>query len=166
MKKYLLALLLCCTGAFLHAEATTIASTPKEELTFSMIKPRAVREGHVGDILSMLEKAGFHIRALRMRQITPEEAEQFYGEHKNRSFYPELISKMTSGPIVTMVLSKPDAVQSLRTIIGPTDPKKASADTIRSRFGTNVTENAIHASDSPASAEREIKFFFSSAEIN
>lgn len=164
MKQYILALILCCTGTLFSGEVQT-APQSKEEMTFSMIKPRAVREGHVGDILSMVEKAGFHIRALRLRQLSPEEAKQFYVEHKEKPFYQELVTIMSSGPIVTMVLSKQDAVQSLRSCIGPTDPKKAGADTVRARFGTNVTENAIHSSDSLVSAEREIKFFFSPAEI-
>ena len=131
-----------------------------------MIKPRAVLEGHVGDILSILEKAGFHIRALKMKQLTPEEAEKFYAEHKGKSFFPELISKITSGPVVMFVLAKTDAISSLRLLVGATDPKKASSDTIRARFGSNVTENGIHASDSPTSADRETHFFFSTSEIS
>lgn len=136
-----------------------------ESSTFSMIKPRAVREGHTGEILAALEKQGFHIRALRMRTLTKEEAERFYKEHEGKPFFSDLVSKMTSGPIVTMVLSKKGAVHELRGCIGATDPKKAAPDTIRARFGIDVTENAIHASDSPLSAQREIAFFFAPNEL-
>lgn len=162
MMRYVLVLFACCLPALLSAEQ---APQPKESMTFSMIKPRAVKEGHVGEILSILEKAGFHIKALRLRQLTSQEASQFYIEHKDKPFYPDLVKMMSSGPIVTMVLSKEDAIQALRTCIGPTNPKKAPAGTVRALFGVDVTENAIHASDSPASAEREISFFFSPAEI-
>lgn len=142
----------------------SVAKT-EEQSTFSMIKPRAVKEGHTGEILAALEKAGFHIRALRLRQLTQEEAQRFYKEHEGKPFFQDLVAKMTSGPIVTMVLSKKNGVQELRSTIGATNPKKAEPNTIRARFGTDVTENAIHASDSPMSAEREIAFFFGSQEI-
>ena len=141
------------------------AETPAETKTFSMIKPRAVKEKHTGEILAHLEKAGFEIQALRMRTLSKEEAEEFYKEHAGKPFFADLVSKMTSGPIVTMVLSKKNAVPELRTCIGATNPKKAEPGTIRALFGTDVTENAIHASDSPTSAEREIAFFFPKQEL-
>ena len=149
----------------LQSEKKDRAAVSQESSTFSMIKPRAVREGHTGEILAALEKEGFHIRALRMRKLTKEEAERFYKEHEGKPFFSDLISKMTSGSIVTIVLSKTNAVQELRTCIGATDPKKAAPGTIRAHFGTDVTENAIHASDSITSAEREIDFFFTPDEL-
>ncbi len=142
--------------------------TPVEEvqLTFSMVKPLAVQEGHTGDILAKIEKAGFRIIALRMRTLSQDEAKRFYAEHASKPFFKDLVQKMTSGPVVTMVLQKPDAVASMRDLVGSTDPKKATQGTIRYEFGRSTTDNAIHASDGPASAEREITFFFSQEELN
>ena len=142
-------------------------STPAEEVqyTFSMIKPLAVQEGHTGDIISRIEKAGFRVIALRMRTLSLDEAKRFYAEHASKPFYMSLVQKMSSGPIVTMVLEKVDAISSMRQLVGATDPSKAVQGTLRYEFGRNTTDNAIHASDGPASAEREITFFFSQDEL-
>lgn len=135
------------------------------EQTFSMIKPTAVQEQHVGAIMDMIEKARLKIVALKMQQLSKEQAEAFYAEHKGKPFYAELVTMMSSGPIVLMVVDGDSAVQQLRQVVGSTDPKKADPGTIRRTFGKNVGENAIHASDSQESAAREIQFFFSTEEI-
>ncbi len=136
------------------------------QLTFSMIKPLAVKEGKTGAILAKIEESGFTIVALRMRQLTIDEAKRFYAEHASKPFYMDLVTRMSSSPVVTMVLKKQDAVTSMRQLVGATDPAKAAPGTIRKEFGKSTTDNAIHASDGPASAEREIAFFFAKEEIN
>jgi nucleoside-diphosphate kinase len=136
-----------------------------EERTFSMIKPSAVQEGHIGAILNKIEQSGLRIAALKMHKMTKEQAEEFYKEHKERPFYPDLVAFMTSGPVVAMVVEGNDSVVRLRKIVGVTNPAKAEPGTIRALFGKNVTENAIHASDSITSTAREIPFFFQASEI-
>lgn len=137
----------------------------KKQLTFSMIKPTAVKEGHIGGILEVIEKSNLRIAALKMLKLSKEDAESFYGEHKGKSFYADLVAMMSSGPIVAMVVEGENSVERLREIVGSTDPKKAERNTIRARFGKNVGENAIHASDSPESASKEIPFFFGPRDI-
>jgi len=149
MKNFLLSL---C--AFLLCNAL------QAEKTFSMIKPTAVKEHHIGGIIDLIEKANLSVVALKMQNITKEQAESFYGEHKGKPFYADLVNMMSSGPVVLMVIEGDNAVMHLREIVGSTDPKKASAGTIRATFGKSVGENAIHASDSTESAKREITFFF------
>lgn len=135
------------------------------EETFSMIKPRAVKEQHIGEIIAILEKGGLKVCALKMTKLRPEQAKEFYKEHEGKPFFNDLVEKMTSGPIVAMCLSGDDAVVRLRTLIGNTNPEKADAGTVRALFGKGVSENAIHGSDSVKSAEREIAFFFSENEV-
>ncbi|MCE5293508.1 MAG: nucleoside-diphosphate kinase [Chlamydiales bacterium] len=132
--------------------------------TFSMIKPTAVKEHHIGGIIDLIEKANLSIADVKMQQLTKEQAEAFYAEHKGKPFFGELVSMMSSGPVVLMVVEGDNAQAKLRDIIGSTDPKKASPGTIRASFGKSVTENAIHGSDSPESAKREIAFFFAGDE--
>ncbi|MGR3951560.1 MAG: nucleoside-diphosphate kinase [Chlamydia sp.] len=151
------------------AQVVSLESKPipvsEIQFTFSMIKPVAVQDGHTGDILGQIERAGFQIVGLKMKTLTQDEVKRFYAEHASKPFFKGLIQKMSSGPVVMMVLKKSNGVAALREIVGATDPKKASTGTIRSIFGKNTTDNAIHASDGPASAAREISFFFSPEEL-
>ncbi len=147
--------LLSLIGAFLLS-----ASLLYSDQTFSMIKPTAVKEHHIGGIINMIEQANLELVALKMQRITKEQAEAFYGEHKGKPFYNDLVAMMSSGPVVLMVVEGDNAVPHLREIVGATDPKKAAPGTIRASYGKSVGENAIHASDSPESAKREIAFFF------
>lgn len=129
------------------------------EKTLAIIKPDVVKEKKIGEIISILEKH-FTIKEMIMTTLSKSEAEEFYKEHKGKDFFNSLIEFMTSGPIVVIVLEGPNATQKLRELVGDTDPQKAKQDTIRKKYGKNLPENAIHASDSQSSAEREIKFFF------
>jgi nucleoside-diphosphate kinase len=135
------------------------------DYTFSIIKPDAVRAGNTGPILSQINEAGFEIAAMRMLRITRPQAEEFYAVHRERSFYPDLVEFMISGPVVVLVLRHENAVEEFRKLIGNTDPAKADKGTVRARFATNVQMNAVHGSDSPENAAREANFFFSSIEV-
>ena len=133
--------------------------------TFTMIKPDAVQNGHVGAILEKITTAGFVIRGLKMTQISQSEAEAFYSVHKERPFFRELVTFMTSGPIVAAVLEKENAVADFRALIGSTNPEEAAEGTIRKLFAESVGRNAIHGSDSDDNANIECAFHFSSREI-
>lgn len=135
------------------------------ETTFSIIKPNAVKKNAIGGIIAMFEKNGLKISAAKLAVIDKAQCETFYAEHKERPFFGELVSFMTSGPVVLMALTGENAVTRNREIMGATDPKKAAAGTIRALYGDNVGENAVHGSDSPASAERELKIFFETKEF-
>jgi len=135
------------------------------ERTLSIIKPDAVAKNHIGDIYSRFEKAGLKIVAARMKHLTQDEAEGFYAEHKERGFFKDLISFMTSGPVVVSVLEGENAVLAHRDIMGATDPKKAAPGTIRADFAASIDENAVHGSDSVDSAKREISYFFRATEL-
>lgn len=128
--------------------------------TLTFIKPDAVTEGHVGDIISMIEKAGFKLIASKIKHLSREEAAVFYSEHKGKDFYEGLTEYASSGPIFILCLEKVNAIEELRHLVGVTDPGKAEKGTIRSIYGHTVRRNAIHASDKLATAEREIRFFF------
>jgi nucleoside-diphosphate kinase len=132
--------------------------------TFSIIKPNAIRTGKTGPILSMINEGGFEISAIKMVQMTLRQAESFYGIHKGKSFYEELVEFMISGPVVVMILRHENAVEEFRRLIGPTDPAKAEPGTIRKTFAVSVKMNAIHGSDSDENAVREANFFFSDIE--
>ncbi len=132
--------------------------------TFSIIKPNALRTGKAGPILAMINEGGFEIAAMKMVQMTVEQAETFYAVHKEKSFFEELVEFMSSGPVVVMVLKHQDAVEEFRKLIGATDPAKAEPGTIRKTFAISVKMNAIHGSDSDENALREIRFFFSDIE--
>lgn len=136
----------------------------KTNQTFTMIKPDAVANGHTGDILSKIAEAGFGIVALKMTQLTQADAEAFYAEHKERPFFGELVSFMTSGPIVAAVLEKENAVNDFRTLIGSTNPDEAAEGTIRKLYATSMGQNAVHGSDSDENAAREANFHFSKRE--
>ncbi len=133
-------------------------------ITLTIIKPDAVRRSSTGEILSMIELAGFRISALKMIQLDHKRASTFYEVHKGKSFYDPLIKFMTSGPVVVAILEKQDAVEEYRKLMGQTDPSEAISGTIRHRFGTTVRENAVHGSDSVINAEKECNFFFSTDE--
>ena len=133
------------------------------ERTLAIIKPDAVGMNRIGKILAHLEQAGFGVREMRMERLSPERAREFYAVHAGRSFYDSLVQFMTSGPCLPMVLERDDAVAWLRQTIGATDPAQAEEGTVRRLYAESVERNAIHASDSPESAAREIEFFFPGA---
>ena len=134
-------------------------------LTLGIIKPDAVAGGKTGAILAHLQKAGFNPRAIRMVRLTRAEAGAFYEVHRGRPFYADLVEFMTSGPCVPMALEREDAVAHMRTVIGATDPAEAAPGTVRKLFAESKGKNAIHASDSPENAAREIAFFFAEGEL-
>lgn len=135
------------------------------EKTLSIIKPDAVRKNVIGQILSKFESNGLKVVAMKMKQLTKTEAEAFYAEHKERGFFGDLVRFMVSGPVVVSVLAGSNAILKNRELMGATDPKKAEPGTIRADFADSIDENAVHGSDSAASAAREIAFFFDDAEI-
>lgn len=130
------------------------------ERTLVMVKPDAVRGGHIGDVIGRFEAAGLTIRALRMVWLDRREAEGFYQVHRERPFFNGLTQFMSSGPIVAMVLEGPGAITKVRQLMGATDPAKAEPGTIRKAFATDIEQNAVHGSDSPESAAYEIPYFF------
>jgi len=129
--------------------------------TFVMVKPDGVRRGLVAEVIGRFERKGLILERMRMLTIDDELAGRHYAEHTEKPFFGELVSFITSGPVVAMEWSGPDAVSIARTLIGSTDPAEASPGTIRGDLGTIITENIVHGSDSPDSAEREIQLFFS-----
>ena len=133
--------------------------------TFTMIKPDATSKGYTGQIIDMIIKAGFDIKALKWVKLTEEKAGEFYAVHKERPFYGELVSFMSSGNIVAAILEKENAVAEFRKLIGATDPSKADERTIRKQFASSIGENAVHGSDSDENATIEGSFFFSAFEI-
>ncbi len=134
-------------------------------ITLTIIKPDAVQDGNIGAILEQIEKAGFRIKALRMKHLSKQEAGAFYAVHKERPFYGELVDYMTSGPVVPCVLEKENAVTEFRKLIGATNPENAEEGTVRKRFGKSLQSNAIHGSDSDENAAIEAAFFFPAAEM-
>lgn len=132
--------------------------------TFTMIKPDAVANGHMGAIINHIIKAGFKIVALKYTRLSSEQAGKFYEVHKERPFYGELVDYMSSGPIVAAVLEKDNAVEEFRKTIGATDPQKADEGTIRKLYATSIAANAVHGSDSDENAAIEASFFFSKLE--
>ena len=132
--------------------------------SFTMIKPDAVRNGHIGGVLDQILKGGFKISAMKYTYLTPEKAGEFYAVHKERPFYKDLVGFMSSGPIVAAILEKDNAVADFRTLIGATDPSKAEAGTIRQLFAESIEANAVHGSDSDENAAIEGSFFFSAFE--
>ena len=130
------------------------------ERTLTIIKPECVENKHIGGIISRIEKAGFLIKAIKMVQLSLNEAKSFYEVHRERDFYDELTKYMSSGPVVIMVLEKENCIKAFRDFIGATDPVKAAPRTIRNDFGQNIQNNCVHASDEPKNAVREINFFF------
>jgi nucleoside-diphosphate kinase len=136
------------------------------ERTLSIVKPDAVAAGKAGAVLGRIEQAGFRILALRMRRLTRAEAEGFYHVHRERPFFPSLCAFMSSGPCVTMVLERENAIAHLREIMGATDPAKAAAGTIRKDLASSIERNAIHGSDAKDTARFEISYFFPEIELS
>jgi len=134
-------------------------------LTLAIVKPDAVRAGHTGKILALLEGAGFVIRAARLVRLSGAQAEGFYEVHRDRPFYRSLVTFMTSGPALALALERDDAVARLREVIGATDPAEAKPGTVRKLYAESKERNAIHASDSPENAAREVAFFFPEREL-
>jgi nucleoside-diphosphate kinase len=134
--------------------------------TFTMIKPDAVENGYIGKILDMITEAGFEIKAMKYTRLSQKQAEDFYAVHAERPFYGELVSYMTSGPIVAAILEKDNAVADFRTLIGATDPSEAAEGTVRKAYAESKGRNAVHGSDSDENADIEGKFHFASEEIH
>jgi nucleoside-diphosphate kinase len=135
------------------------------ERTLSIIKPDAVAAGQAGEILAMIEHAGFKILGLRMTRLTEAQARGFYAVHRERPFFEGLVKFMTEGPIIVMALEREDAIKKLREVMGATNPANAAEGTIRKRFATDIERNCIHGSDAPETAAAELRFFFSTAEL-
>ena len=133
-------------------------------ITFTMIKPDAVRANNIGPVLSMITEAGFKIKAMKYTALNKETAGAFYAVHKERPFYGELVDFMSSGPIVAAILEKDNAVEDFRKLIGATNPAEAAEGTIRKAYATSIGENAVHGSDSDENAAIEGDFFFSNLE--
>lgn len=133
--------------------------------TFTMIKPDAVENGHIGAILEKITSAGFKIIALKYTQLSERDAKEFYAVHKARPFYGELVEFMTRGPIVSAILEKENAVEDFRALIGATNPEEAAEGTIRKLYATDIAENAVHGSDSDENAAIEGAFHFAGREI-
>lgn len=135
------------------------------ESTLVLIKPDAFKKGNAGAILQRYEAKGLKIQAMKLMQMTPEIASQHYAEHVGKGFYASLVEFMTSAPLVALVLGGEDAIAKVRALNGATNPEKAEPGTIRADFAESMTYNAVHASDSPESAKREISIFFTDKEI-
>ena len=129
-------------------------------ITFTMIKPEAVKANHIGGILKMIEDGGFKIIAIKKVLLSKERASKFYEIHKERPFYNELVDYMSSGPIIAAILKKDNAVADFRTLIGATNPLEAAEGTIRKKYATSLAENAVHGSDSDENAKIEADFHF------
>lgn len=132
--------------------------------TLIMIKPTAVRKGYIGPIMAKIAEGGFNFKAFKFTKLSLDQAKAFYAIHKDRPFYNELTSFMSSGPIVAAILEKENAVEAWRNYIGATNPAEAAEGTIRKLYGTSLGENAVHGSDSDENAEIECNFFFSATE--
>ena len=136
------------------------------QTTFAIIKPDAVKAGHIGGIIQRIEKAGFGIRAMQLRHLSQNDAEGFYAVHRERPFFGSLTKFMSSGPVVVLALQAPDAIAKWRTLMGATDPAKADAGTLRKEFGTSIENNATHGSDAPETAAFELGYFFPGIDLN
>jgi nucleoside-diphosphate kinase len=135
------------------------------ERTFAIIKPDAVRRRLAGRILQRIEEEGFTVRALRLMQLTKQQAEGFYHVHRERPFFGALTDFMSSGPAIVMALEAPDAIRKWRNLMGATDPAKADAGTLRKEFGESIEANATHGSDAPETAAFELGYFFSGLDL-
>ena len=130
------------------------------KITFTMIKPGAVRKQHIGPILNMINKGGFKVTAMKLTRLSPRQAEEFYAVHRSKPFYESLVEFMSSGPIIAAILEKENAVEDYRNLIGATNPADADEGTIRNLFAESVERNAVHGSDSEENAHIESDFFF------
>ncbi len=171
-KKATIATLAILLATYLSAEETAApaAALPEKQIqieqTLSIIKPDAIESNQVGEILEYIETSGLKIVGSKMIRLTPEQAKHLYAAHKDAAFFNDLISFITSGPVIVQVLEGEDAVAINRQIMGVTDPGKASPGTIRSDFGTDTQRNAVHGSDSLSDAKKEISIFFQPQEIH
>jgi nucleoside-diphosphate kinase len=136
------------------------------QTTFSILKPDAVSTGKAGKILALLESNGFRIAALRMVRLSQPQAEGFYAVHRERPFFASLVKFMTEGPVIVMALQREDAVKKLREVMGATNPANAAEGTVRKLFAESIERNAIHGSDAPETAEQELRYFFTTQELN
>ncbi len=134
-------------------------------ITFTMIKPKAVADGNMGNIIAKIIEGGFSVKALKFTRLTKNDARKFYAVHKERPFYNDLVSFMSSGPIIAAVLEKENAVEAYREYIGSTNPADAAEGTIRKLYATSIEANAVHGSDSDENARIEANFFFSQREM-
>lgn len=135
------------------------------EQTFAIIKPDAVAGGHSGQILAMIEHAGFRVRGMKMLRLSKQQAEGFYEVHQTRPFFGGLVNFMSEGPVVVLALERENAIKTWRDLMGATNPAKADEGTIRKKFAKDIERNAVHGSDAPETAAVEIPFFFSLAEL-
>jgi nucleoside-diphosphate kinase len=135
------------------------------ERTLSIIKPDAVAKNVIGNIISRFEQAGLKVVAARMERLSEAQAQGFYAEHEGKPFYADLVQYMTSGPVVVQVLEGDDAIELNRSLMGATNPAEAERGTIRADFAKSIDANAVHGSDSPTSARREVAFFFTDEQI-
>jgi nucleoside-diphosphate kinase len=135
------------------------------ERTFAIIKPDAVAAGHAGEILAIVEQAGFKILAMRMTRLSQTQAQGFYSVHREKPFFGGLVQFMTEGPVVVLALEREDAIAKWRETMGATNPANAAEGTIRKRFAANVERNCVHGSDAPETAEAELRFFFSTSDL-
>ena len=136
------------------------------ERTLSIIKPDGLEKGIIGKIVTRFEEKGLKPVAMRMQHLSQREAEGFYAVHKARPFFKDLVTFMTSGPVVLMVLEGENAIAKNREVMGATNPANAAEGTIRKLYAESIERNAVHGSDAPETAEQELKFFFSSVELN
>nr|WP_320131046.1 nucleoside-diphosphate kinase [uncultured Holophaga sp.] len=135
------------------------------EMTFGIIKPNAVQDRHIGEILTAIEQAGFTLRGMKLTTLSSPVVRGFYREHLAKPFFPDLETFMTEGPVVLLALEAEDAIRRWRELMGVTDSDKAAPGTLRRRFGMGITRNAVHGSDSQANAEAEIHHFFNAFEL-
>ena len=134
------------------------------ERTFAIVKPDAVKDGHIGEIISAIEQSGLKVAGLKLTRLTPAICQGFYHEHVSKGFYAELEAFMTEGPVVLMVLEGENAILGWRDLMGATNPANAAEGTLRKRFGANIGRNATHGSDAPESAKFEVSYFFNAFE--
>jgi len=134
------------------------------ERTFAIVKPDAVKDGHIGEILAAIEQSGLRIVGLKLTRLTPALCQGFYHEHVGKGFYPELEAFMTEGPVTLMVLEGENAILRWRDLMGATNPAQAAEGTLRKRFGASIGRNATHGSDKPESATFEVGYFFNAFE--
>ena len=135
------------------------------ERTYAMVKPDGVKRGLVGEVVKRLEQKGFSVVGMKLMQISQETAQTHYGEHEGKPFFEDLVSFITSGPVVAMVVEGENAIGEWRKMMGATNPKDAELGTIRGDYATTIDENVVHGSDAPATAEREIGIFFEEDEL-
>lgn len=162
MKKYLLSFV--CVVFLSSALQANLNSGPS--YTLAMIKPNAVKEGNTGSIIEKIERNGLQVVAMKMDWLTKERAQRFYSVHKERPFFNDLTSFISSGPVVALILKGENAVERYRQLMGATDPKKAAPGTIRAEFAKSTTSNSVHGSDSAENAAQEIALFFGPEELN